>query len=259
MASDHLSPEAIAAHDRQRILPAAAQEALIAGLASRLRGFAPCLDAGAGTGMITIPLARAGIELVALDLSPAMLDVLRARLKPGDPVRVIEGDLRDLPFPDASFGSVIVANVFHLIPEWQRAVGELLRVLRPDRRFLVNLGGGGSLPPELSQVTARFWELYPIGHGGPSERRGLQDAEEFDAFMTDQGMEALPPLEIAYDTELTARTVIDRLEHNVFARPGDAGSARDAAEATRAWARETLGSLDRSFPRTQRIVYRCYG
>ena len=259
MASDSLTPEAIAAHDRQRVLSAAAQEALIAGLASRLRGFPPCLDAGAGTGMITIPLARAGIDLVALDSSPSMLDVLRSRLKSGDRIRVIEGDLRDLPFPDASFGSAIVANVFHLILEWQRAGCELLRVLRKDRRLLVNLGGASSLPPELSQVMARFWELYPAGPGAPGEQSGLQDAEEFDRFMVRQGVENLPPLEITYDTELTARTVIDRLEHNVFARPGAAGSARDAAEATRTWARKALGSLDRPFPQTQRIVYRCYG
>ena len=40
----------------------------------------PVLEVGCGTGRVLIPTARAGIEIVGIDLSPSMLDVCRQRL-----------------------------------------------------------------------------------------------------------------------------------------------------------------------------------
>ena len=57
------------------------------------------LELGAGSGRVTIPLARAGHEVVAVDASPAMLAKLRARVAalPSAVARritVVQGDLR---------------------------------------------------------------------------------------------------------------------------------------------------------------------
>src|SRR5689334_17940916 len=59
----------------------------------------PVLEVGCGTGRILIPTARAGINIVGLDLSPHMLAVCRERLKvEPEPVqsrvRLIQGDMR---------------------------------------------------------------------------------------------------------------------------------------------------------------------
>src|SRR3954466_6362833 len=65
----------------------------------------PVLELGCGTGRVTLPLARAGIKLTGIDLSPPMLRRARARVarlrgsKPG----LVRGDIRALPFPDAHF------------------------------------------------------------------------------------------------------------------------------------------------------------
>ncbi len=40
----------------------------------------PILEIGAGSGRLTVPLAREGLSLVAVDISPAMLAILRSRL-----------------------------------------------------------------------------------------------------------------------------------------------------------------------------------
>jgi len=59
----------------------------------------PVLDIGCGTGRVLIPTARAGLEVVGLDLSPRMLAVCRERLL-GEPdevrtrAHVIEADMR---------------------------------------------------------------------------------------------------------------------------------------------------------------------
>jgi SAM-dependent methyltransferase len=59
-------------------------------LARRIGG--PALELGCGTGRVTIPLARTGIETTGLDASPSMVE--RARAKDGAAVRWVRGDAR---------------------------------------------------------------------------------------------------------------------------------------------------------------------
>jgi SAM-dependent methyltransferase len=64
------------------------------------------LELGCGTGRVTLPIAGAGVEIVGLDSSPAMLDV--ARGKPGGhDLHWVEGDMADFKL-DRRFGLVIV-------------------------------------------------------------------------------------------------------------------------------------------------------
>jgi len=60
----------------------------------------PVLEIGSGTGRVLIPTARAGIEIVGLDLSSHMLEICRERLlqEPEDVqarVQLVQGDMRD--------------------------------------------------------------------------------------------------------------------------------------------------------------------
>jgi SAM-dependent methyltransferase len=59
------------------------------------------LELGCGTGRIALPLGRAGVSLVGIDRSEAMLARARQRVRRsrlGDRVRLIRGDIRHLPF-----------------------------------------------------------------------------------------------------------------------------------------------------------------
>jgi SAM-dependent methyltransferase len=60
----------------------------------------PVLEVGCGTGRVLIPTARAGVEIVGLDLSPHMLTVCRQRLENESEavqkrVRLVQADMRD--------------------------------------------------------------------------------------------------------------------------------------------------------------------
>lgn len=75
-----------------------------------VRAAGPVLELGCGTGRIAIPLGRAGVRLVGIDRSAAMLDrarrrVQRARLS--GHVHLVRGDIRDLPFAQAPFAMVV--------------------------------------------------------------------------------------------------------------------------------------------------------
>jgi ubiquinone/menaquinone biosynthesis C-methylase UbiE len=63
----------------------------------------PVLELGCGTGRVSLPLARAGIDLIGIDRSAQML----ARAKRHDSLQLIRGDIRALPFDDGAFPMVI--------------------------------------------------------------------------------------------------------------------------------------------------------
>ncbi|MFE7408790.1 class I SAM-dependent methyltransferase [Isoptericola sp. NPDC057559] len=88
------------------------------------------LDLAAGTGKLTevaAEVAGPGAELVAVDLSPAMLQELSARL-PG--VTTHRGTAEDVPLADASVDAVLVGQAWHWF-DATAAAAEIARVLRP--------------------------------------------------------------------------------------------------------------------------------
>src|SRR6202021_2787730 len=72
----------------------AALQAGAADLAAWLPGTGVAVDLGAGFGMHTIALARAGYQVVAIDSSAALLQLLQEHSQ-GLPIRTVEADLLD--------------------------------------------------------------------------------------------------------------------------------------------------------------------
>jgi len=67
----------------------------------------PILEIGAGTGRVSLALARAGHDVVALDLDPVLLDALRARTA-GAAVETVRADARAFALARRDFGLCIV-------------------------------------------------------------------------------------------------------------------------------------------------------
>jgi ubiquinone/menaquinone biosynthesis C-methylase UbiE len=89
------------------------------------------LEVAIGTGL-NLPFYRAGARLTGLDLSPAMLDIARRRAADvGRSVELQEGDAHELPFEDESFDSVVCTFSLCNIPDIDRSVTEMKRVLKP--------------------------------------------------------------------------------------------------------------------------------
>jgi SAM-dependent methyltransferase len=98
------------------------------------------LDAGCGTGLTVRRYLRPGVRVVGLDLSPGSLRQLRHG-PGGDAVALVRGDLREMPFANATFDRVLCANAIQQIPgaaERRRALAELARVARPGGRVVVS-------------------------------------------------------------------------------------------------------------------------
>jgi SAM-dependent methyltransferase len=98
------------------------------------------IDLGAGFGMHAIPLARAGYEVVALDTSRELLDVLRAN-SAGLSIRAVEADLLDFRRHVSTAASLIVClgdTLTHLAStdDVERLVRDVAASLRPGGRFV---------------------------------------------------------------------------------------------------------------------------
>jgi lysine 2,3-aminomutase len=100
------------------------------------------LDMGCGTGRFTIPLAERARSVAGLDMSPMMLLTARKKLADrGLEADLCEGDMADLPFPDASFDVVVSMLALMHIPrqDRQKVFHEVARVLRPGGRLLIGV------------------------------------------------------------------------------------------------------------------------
>jgi len=103
------------------------------------------LDVGCGTGAFTLAAVERGGIVTSLDIGVALLR--RARSKGAR--RLIAGDACGLPFPDASFDVVLSSECVEHTREPERAVAEMLRVLRPDGLLILtcpNLAWRWTLP-----------------------------------------------------------------------------------------------------------------
>lgn len=177
------------------------------------------LDLGCGGGRNTVLLAERGFDVWALDGSVAMVKRTRDRLAPLlGPERVRErveiGRMDDLSsFDDASLDLVVALGVYHGArsrAEWERAIAETARVLKPGGRLLVN-----HFTPEVD-LTGDGVRPVP---GAPDVYEGLADgrgvlfgAEALDAAMGRHGFApATPSTTVRVETERGRRVSVNAL------------------------------------------------
>src|SRR4051794_7813453 len=90
------------------------------------------LEVGCGWGELALWIGReTGAEVVAVDLSPRMVELAR---ESGVDARV--ADVQELPFEDGAFDVAVAAWMLYHVPDLDRAVAELARVLRPRGRLV---------------------------------------------------------------------------------------------------------------------------
>jgi SAM-dependent methyltransferase len=88
------------------------------------------LEVGCGTGIYGDRLRRLGWDAVGVDLSAGMLRHATARMP------VIQGDAYRLPLRSASFDATLAVMVHTDLPEYEPALGEIFRVLKPGGLFV---------------------------------------------------------------------------------------------------------------------------
>ncbi|MBP1912074.1 class I SAM-dependent methyltransferase [Thermococcus stetteri] len=88
------------------------------------------IELGVGTGL-NLPLYPEGVEVVGIDVSEKMLEkAMKKRSKAR--VSLMKADARNLPFPDGSFDTAVSTFFLCVVPEKEKVIEEIRRVLKPD-------------------------------------------------------------------------------------------------------------------------------
>jgi ubiquinone/menaquinone biosynthesis C-methylase UbiE len=179
------------------------------------------LDAGGGTGRLTVPLAKLGFQVTLCDLSPGMLAIAKRKVQDEglvDRVEIKEADISSMPFADGSFGLVICLHGPFCNTDPFKAAKELTRVLK---------SGGVIIVDTLS----RYWAATNVLKNGPdmslqllkSETNHAYDVhgdwqsvfspEEFQKLFEQNGIKDIKIIGSFYQlTELFPREMLERPE-----------------------------------------------
>jgi SAM-dependent methyltransferase len=137
------------------------------------------LEVGSGPGELAVRIREElGAEVVAIDSSERMVELARER---GVDARV--GDVQELPFADGEFDCAVAAWMLYHVPDVDRAVGELVRVLKPGGRLVAVTNGVDHLYElrELIGMEPLIETPFDGTNGPPLLRRHLAHVEERDA------------------------------------------------------------------------------
>ena len=109
----------------------------LAALAAFAQGEWTVGDLGCGTGQSSAAIAPFVAHVIAVDASAAMLQAAKKRLQGIDNIELRRGELEALPIDEARLDAATLMLVLHHLPEPERALAEVARVLKPGGRAIV--------------------------------------------------------------------------------------------------------------------------
>lgn len=109
------------------------------------------LEVGAGRGLLARGMERLGWDITAVESNPHAVDT-----RVTDAVRLMAAE--SLEFPDSGFDALVSAHTIEHIPDLDRALGEMTRVVRPGGRLLF------IYPAEPVRGSWALWSAVTVHH-----------------------------------------------------------------------------------------------
>lgn len=141
------------------------------------------LELGCGTGSMWQNPSRwlpQDAALLLTDFSEGMLETARENVPAQPNISFAQVDIQQIPYQDDSFDLVIANMMLYHVPDLDRALGEVARVLRPDGRFICATSGDRGIMPWLVQVLGAGESAvlpFSLQNGGAALERHFGKAE----------------------------------------------------------------------------------
>jgi SAM-dependent methyltransferase len=131
---EHLDPDFVAGYDRKQGYPDPAEDLAILA-AHGLDATSTVVDLGAGTGRFALAAARRFRQVTAVDISPAMLEVLRLRAAAAGVANLecVQGGFLSYQHAGPPTDAVYTRNALHQLPDFWKAIAldRIRAMLRP--------------------------------------------------------------------------------------------------------------------------------
>ena len=155
----------------------------VAALTERRLRMVPCrtgqkyLDVGCGNGAAALHVANIfGLDVTGIDADPEQIRLAREAAGGRGQIRFVVADATHLPFDAGEFDIVATNKTTHHIPEWENAVAEMARVLRPGGYFIY----GDIVMPE--------W-VAGVGRAIAGGRLGFVSSQRLERLVRCQGLD----------------------------------------------------------------------
>lgn len=144
------------------------------------------LDAGCGTGQMSIPLLRSGLRVVGIDISEEMVRIAASKVKPGQSAHFKVGDARAIACDDDVFDGVVFSKLLMHVENWKNCCNEFVRVTKPGSHILHLIDRGTYADSVRREFTRRidalgFKDRFP---------GAVSSSGEISAYMVSMGCEA---------------------------------------------------------------------
>lgn len=137
------------------------------------------LELAAGTGMIARNIAASAKIVEATDYSPEMIAEAK-KVPHSSKIHFSVQDMFHLPYADNSFEVIIVSNALHIVPEPEKALHEIGRVLTEDGVLIAPTFVHGKISA-AAMLQSRLMRLV----GFPLQQKW--SADDYHHFLTDNG------------------------------------------------------------------------
>jgi len=152
------------------------------------------LELATGPGLLAKHVADVTKSMIATDYSQGMIkEALKGEYS--DKLRFEVADATDIPYEDASFDVVLIANALHVMPEPEKALKEIDRVLRPEGILIAP-----NFVEHEGTLISSIWSGILRIAGISFEHQWTR--EEYLAFLDKNGWEAI------FSKELSARITL---------------------------------------------------
>jgi ubiquinone/menaquinone biosynthesis C-methylase UbiE len=231
-------PEPVATRGIQAILDAAGAGARI-------------LDAGTGTGRVSVPLLKRGADLFGVDLSTRMMSHLREKFPSA---RLAQADVSQLPFPGKIFDAVLTCHVMHLVGPWREALLEYRRGLKPLGVYIN--ARTERVGESVHEQVRSHWRNLIKGYGIQSQRPGVRDDKDLHEALISMGAIVTPVEVVRYPRSYVVRELIEEIASRTHSHTWDVPEEvlEKSLDDLKAWALSKYGDLDKVYEEEARFI-----